>query len=203
MNFQIGLHLSLLAITVPKSVIRDSDDIRISITTMPDEVKENFSIKGKKVHESSHIFSLNITNITDKIVIVFRKKTFLKDNPIIASTTINLKEFPEFPKEMINEGTIKSSIKTVNVYYPLQKQMKEEKQKGEQNEHFQRKILGEIRIQMAFSAPLVLSKEKKSKKLIIILPDTEPVTEAAKKEEEKAAKIGYCCSEGLLPSLDG
>ena len=198
MSFPIGLNLSLLQIVVPYKVVRDADDIRISITALPEDIKEHFCIKGKKVHQCSHIFSLNITNQTDKIIIVFRKKTFLKDNPIIASTVIQMNEFPEFPKEAIKDSSkIQSNIKTINVYYPLQKQIKEENQK---NEQITRKILGEMKVQLEFSQHVAPSK--KSKGFITILPDDEPVTEAAKKEEEKAARIGYCCSEGLLPSLN-
>ena len=74
-EYQIGLNIHLLSFLLPNKLIHESDSVRVSVTTIPEENKQHFKIKGKKICSSNHVFSLNITNKTDRIVIVFRKKT--------------------------------------------------------------------------------------------------------------------------------
>ena len=154
-KFENGLNIHLLAFSLPKELINDKDEVRISITTIPDENKQNFSIEGKKMYNSNHVFWLNITNKTKKIIMVFRKKIFLSENPIIASTIIHFNDFKEFPNKQITSGMISTEFKNINIYYPLQKQIHEE---GKKN--FQRKILGKMQIQLTFTVPYSQLKPK-------------------------------------------
>ena len=52
------------------------------------------------------------------------------------------------PKEQITQGAINTDIRSVNLYYPLQKQMKEEHQKK-----VERIILGYMKIKLSFTTP--------------------------------------------------
>lgn len=161
-RFQIGLNIHLLAFALPKSIIEDDEEVRVSITTVPEERKQHFSIRGQKMANSNHIFSLNISSNTNKVIMVFRKvATFSDKSPIIASTTIKFNEIKEFPKERINNGMIVTDTKHINLFYPLQKQIHEEGTKK-----IQRKVLGQMECQFTFTAPFEIMKtsDKDSKK---------------------------------------
>lgn len=146
-GFQNGLNIHLLAFALPRDVIQDNEDVRVSITSIPEEIKQNFIIEGKKMGNSNHVFSLNITNETKKIIMVFRKQSSHSENPIIASSTIKLEEFKELPRKQITNGMIRTEVKHINIYYPLQRQIQEE---GKKN--VQRKVLGQMEIQLTFTA---------------------------------------------------
>lgn len=165
LSYQIGLNIHLLSFKLPEKLIHDSDSVRVSITTFPEKNKQHFSVKGKKINTSNHVFSLNITNKTDKIVMVFRKKNALSENPIIASATIHLKKFDKLPIEQITSGAIMTDVKILDIYYPLQKQIQEEQANETVNKQMKRKILGQMEIQLSFSTPyLKTNKEKTNKK---------------------------------------
>ena len=167
-KYQIGLNIHLLTFKLPEKLIHDSDSVRVSITTFPEENKQHFYVKGKKINTSNHVFSLNITNKTDKIVMVFRKKNPLGDDPIIASATIHLKKFTELPIEQITCGTQMTDVKILDIYYPLQKQIQEEQSKeqtnGTANKNMKRKVLGQMEIQLSFSTPYLNSNKEKANK---------------------------------------
>ncbi|KAK8845870.1 hypothetical protein M9Y10_020796 [Tritrichomonas musculus] len=165
----IGLNIHLLTFRLPDKLIHDSESVRVSITTIPEENKQHFTIKGKKMNSSNHVFSLNITDKTDKIVMVFRKKTVLGDNPIIASTTLHLKKFVNLPLEKITSGSKMTDVKILDIYYPLQKQIHEEQQvsfqsKEDIKKQMKRKILGQMEVQLSFTTPYLNSDKEKSKK---------------------------------------
>lgn len=161
-KYEIGLNIHLLSFELPKKVIKNLDEVRVSITTMPDGVKQHYTLKGKKMENTNHVFSLNISNETRRIVMVFRKRVLFNDGPIIASKTIHLQEFKELPKSPITSGSINSEVKTLNLCYPIQKQMVEE-QTDKRN--INRKVLGQMEIQLTFTTPYVkYKKDKRSRK---------------------------------------
>ena len=167
-KYQIGLNIHLLTFKLPEKLVHDSDSIRVSITTFPEENKQHFYVKGKKINTSNHVFSLNITNKTDKIVMVFRKKNAIGEDPIIASATIHLKKFTELPIEQMTSGTKMTDVKILDIYYPLQKQIEEEQSKEQTNvttnKHMKRKVLGQMEIQLSFSTPYLNSNKEKTNK---------------------------------------
>lgn len=167
-RFTFGLNIHLLSFTLPRDVMKDKDDIRVSITTMPEESKQHFHLRGKKTNYSNHVFSLNITNQTKRIIMVFRKKHFFADDPIIASATIHMSDFSKFPRnpEEIGNGTISTDVKTLNVYYPLQKQIIEENRQGKNISKYniKRKVLGQMQIQLTFTTPYASFSHKKAAK---------------------------------------
>ncbi len=144
--------------------------------------KQHFYVKGKKINASNHVFSLNITNKTDKIVMVFRKKNPLGDDPIIASATIHLKKFTELPIEQITSGTQMTDVRILDLFYPLQKQIEEEQTKCAANKQMRRKVVGQMEVQLSFSSPYLNSnKEKTNKK------------ENNKENKNISKKINKCC----------
>lgn len=185
-SFEIGLNIHLLSFTLPKNLIKNKEEVRVSITTMPDGRKQHFYLKGKKMYCSNHVFSINITNQTKNIIMVFRKKVFLSENPIIASKTIHLREYDCFPKQPIETGMISSEVRSVNIYYPLQKQKEEEV--GNENfvckeneKSFKRKILGQMELQLTFTPPYEVDKKEKKKE--------EKKEKKEKKEEKNTGSI--------------
>ena len=158
-KFENGMIIHLLSFNLPKNIIDKEEEVRVSITTLPDEKKEHFTIEGKKMYNANHVFTLNVTNQTKTVVMVFRKKTFLQENPIIASTTIHFKDFKEIPCEQITNGIINTEVKTINIYYPLQQQKREE-----HKDKIERKILGQMQIQLTFTTPYLNQKQQKTNK---------------------------------------
>lgn len=166
-KFEIGLNIHLLSFSLPKDLIKDREEVRVSITTIPELNKQHFTLHGKKMNCTNHVFTINITNETKNVVMVFRKKTFNKENPIIASKTIHLREYKNFPQEPITTGTLNSEVKQMNIYYPLQKQEQEAQSNYNGNDDTQnkRKILGSMQVQLSFTTPyLNTTKEKKNNK---------------------------------------
>lgn len=167
-NYQIGLNIHLLSFTLPPNLIKDREEVRVSITTMPELNKQHFYIHGKKMNCSNHVFAINITNATKHIVMVFRKKVLLSENPIIASKTIHVQDFQNFPTEPITSGTVSSDVKVLNIYYPLQQQKQEARDNRDNNgiheKHIKRKILGQMQVQLSFTTPYIMAEKSKSKK---------------------------------------
>lgn len=157
---EIGLNLHLSSFKIPSSIIRGNEIVRISITTLPNNSKQKFTIKGKKMDSVDHIFSLNITKETEKIVFVFRKKKMFSGNPMVASSTIKIKDFINSTEDGNSE------VKIVNLYYPLQMQMQEEMKKNGHRTQFKRKIIGKMQIQLSFTSPFeMIGDEIKIKKV--------------------------------------
>lgn len=165
-RFEIGLNIHLISISLPTDLIKSRDKIRVSITTMPEEVKQNFKIRGRKIKNLNHVFSLNVTNQTKKIVLVFRKKSLMEKNPIIASAIISASDLPQFPQsyDQLASGTYSTETKAINILDPLSKQIKEERQKRDEmgadayskttnNNRINRKIIGQMQVQLAFTTP--------------------------------------------------
>lgn len=197
-KFEIGLNIHLLSFTLPKNLIKDKDDVRVSITTMPDETKQHFSLHGKKMNCSNHVFSLNITNQTKHIILVFRKKTLLSDNPIIGSVTIHTKDFPKIPQSVnqLCSGLVTTDIKNVNIYYPLQKQMKEMElqsdhymSQDEMRKQMKRKVLGQMQIQLSFTAPYSSVKTDNNKRYKNTNLDLKNNSQAEKNKIHKVKKL--------------
>lgn len=161
-RFDTGLIVNLLSFSLPKSLIKKNEEIRVSITTTPEKRKQHFHIKGKNMNSPNHAFKLNINNETKRIVVIFRKRTILPYNPVIASTTIHLSEFTDMPKESIASSKIDSDIKILNIYYPLQKQINHQNNCQLQNQKTNRKVLGQMQVQLSFAPPFANFYDGKS-----------------------------------------
>ena len=112
-----GLNLYLHSIQLSNDLVRPNDKIRVSITTIPEKIKQAFIIDAKKINDIHHVFSVNITDQTSRIIFVIRRKNFIQNDPIISSTIINANQFPKFNKE-----SAKTEIKFINLYEYIRNQ---------------------------------------------------------------------------------
>lgn len=109
-----GLNIHLQSLEFLNRIFQKNDKVRVSITTIPEDNKQAFIIDAKKMSNIHHFFTVNITPQTRKIVFVFRKKSFIQNDPIVASTIIHSDLFPK-------EGDYKTNteMKIINIYEPL------------------------------------------------------------------------------------
>lgn len=130
-----GLNIDLQSFKLNPNLIKENNKVRVSITTFPEENKQAVIIDAKKMNYIHHFFKENITNETKKIMFVFRKKSFINNDPIIASSMIDSKNLP-LPCNKNN-----TEIKTIYLYEPLRN--------GNKN----RRILGEMQVQFTLTEP--------------------------------------------------
>lgn len=109
-----GLNIHLQSFQLNNNLINKTDKIRVSITTIPDENKEHFVIEAKKINNIHHFFNVNISKDTKKIMFVFRKKNYLQNDPIIASTIVSIDQLPKSANDSSN-----TEMKNINIYEPL------------------------------------------------------------------------------------
>ena len=110
-----GLNIHLQSFILNRSLIHSGDKIRVSITSVPDEYKEAFVVDCDKSNNVHHFFTINVTNQTKKIIFVFRKKSFINNDPIIASTIVQIKDLPQSDTDTNN-----TEVKTIDIYEPIQ-----------------------------------------------------------------------------------
>lgn len=147
--FKIGLDIHLLSFSLPEDLIQNRE-LRVSITTFPDLIQQHFYICAKNISCSNHVFSINITNQTKHVVIHFRRKVFLKENPIIGSKTIHLHHFQCFPKDPLTKDIIYSEVKTKKIYRPLQP---EEQELQDESKYQTPRKIGSMKLQLSFRSP--------------------------------------------------
>lgn len=155
-KIESGIKLHLHSISLPSDLFKPTDEVRISITSMPERNKQYYFIQGKKLDSFDHIFKLNITNKTEEIIIVLRKKDFIENDPIVASTVIHSEDFPEIPQNIDQLGWERKStdIKTIDILEPRHRHDSVDKD---------RKTIGQLKAQMKIILPLP-SKNKESTK---------------------------------------
>ncbi|KAK8852939.1 hypothetical protein M9Y10_017934 [Tritrichomonas musculus] len=127
-----GLNIHLKSFKLNPKIIGVNDKVRVSITTFPENNKEAFITEGKQMSFVHHFFTVNVTDQTDKIVIVFRRHGFF-DDPIVGSTTISCKDFATKDYENVE-------MKTMNIYEPLQSQGKKRRAIGEMEIQFHSRV---------------------------------------------------------------
>lgn len=155
-----GLNIHLLAFQLIPELMNGNDKIRVSITTLPDEKKQHFSITPKNIGNVHHFFTVNISSETIKILFVFRRKNFIQADPIIASTVIKEDQLPKSLNDTNN-----TEVKSISLLEPIQKIRKENKGKEEveKNINMQRKIVGTMDVQFELTDPF--PEEKIHKKV--------------------------------------
>lgn len=144
-----GLNIHLLAFNLKDNLIHNKEKIRVSITTLPEEKKQHFSINPKDIGHVHHYFTVNVTDKTQKIIFVFRRKNFIQADPIIASTVVKSDQYPKN-----KDDTSNTDVKTISIFEPLSKIRKENKGKGfEKNINNNRKVVGQMSIQFEVTDP--------------------------------------------------
>lgn len=124
-KLKIGIKIQVFSITFSENVIRDSDDFRISVTSFPEKNKHYYYFHGNQLVFFDQVFYLNITNDTNEILFVFRKKSFIDNDPIVASAIIHSTEFPKIPQNIsqLNLEKSKTDIKVIDLLEPKHQNM--------------------------------------------------------------------------------
>lgn len=139
-----GLNIHLFSFKLFANNVHPNDKIRVSITSIPEENKQAFIIEAKKINDIHHFFTLNITDKTKKIIFVFRKKSIIQNDPIIASTIIHRDEMPISCFDSKN-----TELKQISIYEPISGK--------NNNANFleNRQVLGQMQIQMSLQEAFV------------------------------------------------
>lgn len=152
-KIKTGINLHIYSITFPTGLLQDTDDFRISIQSFPEKQKQYHYFRGEQLTFFDQTFSLNITNITEEILLVFRKKNFIDNDPIIASAIIHANEFPKIPQkiEQLNLEKSETDIIKIDIFEPRHQNEPADK----------RKIIGAFDVKMSTTVPIPESKDKK------------------------------------------
>lgn len=111
----LTLNIDMFQLELKKKTVQNDDTIRVSVTTLPDMNKQKISFEAQNLRKAHPSFAINVSEKTEKILIVFRKKSFSDADPIIGSTIISKGEFP------INfEDSANTELKLIDLYEPLQ-----------------------------------------------------------------------------------
>ena len=136
-----GLNIHLKSFKLNKNIISGSEKVRVSITTYPEQNKEAFVTEAKQMFCIHHFFTVNVSEKTEKIVFVFRKKGFFEDT-IIASTIIHSEDVALTKRNKTTE------MKTFNIYEPVQ------------NGHKIRQVYGEMQVQFSLTSAFPTFEKK-------------------------------------------
>ena len=165
-----GLRMHLISFDLPRSIAKESDTIRVSITTIPEENKQHFTVQGRHMRNANLNFLVNVKlptveipddyvfTGTEKIIVVFRKKSTFWGLPIIASTFINAKDFPKNLTDPIQ-------VQTFNIYEPVQRENKNNYedhafignyQSPHQAHKIERRIIGRMQVELSLTDSIPL-----------------------------------------------
>ena len=138
-----GLNIHLKSFKLNQNIVKDNDKIRVSITTFPEQNKEFFVTDMKQTFCVHHFFTVNVSEKTEKIVFVFRKKGIFEDS-IIASTTI-------FSKDVaLTKRNNQTEMTSFKIYEPIQ------------NCHKNRRVYGEMQVQFSLTSAFPTFSKKES-----------------------------------------
>ncbi|KAK8865128.1 hypothetical protein M9Y10_010662 [Tritrichomonas musculus] len=138
-----GLNIHLLSFRLNKNIVQGNDKVRLSVTTMPEKNKDAIILDAKELTKAHHFFTVDITDKTEKIIFVLRKKTTFQGDPIIASTVVDSNQFPSM------STTNNTEVQTFKIYEPRSK----EQDKFNMNQN--RKVYGQMQIQFGITHPLL------------------------------------------------
>ena len=147
----LSLTINIQSIELLSQLVSSNDKIRISITTLPDEQKQAQVYDYQKLNTVRPTFKVEFKETTKKILIVFRKKSYLEADPIIASTTIYTDDLTNIFKEKNN-----FDFKKVNLF----ESNKHNKENYQQNET--PKIIGNADICFGICEEKFIKSSKKN-----------------------------------------
>lgn len=134
------LDIQLQSIAFVNGILNDSDVVRVSLTTFPEEQKFNTTFEVKNIKTAFPSFTVNVSDRTEKILIVFRKKLVVQRDPIIASAVITNEDFPKFAND-----SFEPVIRALDIYEPRKKSLNKENSKTDPR----RKVLGKLMVKLA------------------------------------------------------
>lgn len=125
----LKLNIRFNSIKLSSDLVEPGDTIRMSITTIPDKQKQAKTFDFKDIDTATPSFLIKMNDCIQKILVVFRKKTFFSESPIIASTIIHRNEIGVF------DNDVDSDYKKVTIYESAQ---------NKTNQH--RRIVGSMEV---------------------------------------------------------
>ena len=128
-NGAYELTIEIPTIRLSQSIVNKHDTVRVSITTLPERQKKAIHVKAKELQKFNHTFKVNITEETDTIIVVFRKKDFFGKENIIASTLIKSHQFNQIGNQQM---PVVTEIENIDIYEPAHHQ--NEKKQTRKNE---------------------------------------------------------------------
>lgn len=136
-----GLDIHLCSFELDKK-IHNRDDINVSVSIIPDGKIQYFYIDGNNFRNNQHSFTVNITDKTEKIVMLFKKKNVLLDDSYIGYAYIGKNDF---------QKSKNSEIQSIPIYNRhLNRRFR--KQHKNQNQ-FDKDISGHINVQFSIMEP--------------------------------------------------
>ena len=91
------------SINLSKVIVSEFDTIRVSINIIPDEQKHAHTIDVCEMNSKQLTFKIQMNDITERVVVVYRKKNIFGSDNIIASTVIKTKDISILKKFINNE----------------------------------------------------------------------------------------------------
>ena len=110
----LNLNIRMQSIELESSLISSNDKIRVSLTALPENIKEAQIFEAKKINHVQPSFKIQFKDNTKEILIVFRKKNYLEGDPIIASTVIYTSNISNIFKERNNQDEKKVTLYQIN-----------------------------------------------------------------------------------------
>lgn len=142
------LNINLKSIDFAKGMIPKLDKINISVSSFPNMSTDSYTLDVKDMKNIDHVFSVKVTNETQKIIIIFEKKNFIQNYNTIASTFIDSEDIPRKLNDLSNVD-----FKSVNIFEPFSYG-----KIGKYSMSANRKILGKLTIQLSLQDPYLTSK---------------------------------------------
>lgn len=146
-NAPIGITINLMSFTIPPKIICETDQVRVRITVIPDEYEQKLDVKGNKIDNCGLIFTFNITSKTEKLNFTFFKKTILSQSPIIGNASLDISDIVSSP----DQGS--SGLKILDIYYPIERQMQEQRLRSADRSSLKEKVIGQAKIAISFTKP--------------------------------------------------
>lgn len=131
------LNIKLENLVLSKDLYQPNDKIRITMSTLPDEQSYSFNIEATYMDDIDKQFTFEISEKTKKMILLIRRKSSIKKDPIIASTILHLNQVPKSIDDKNN-----NKIQNILIYEPFPKEFNNQNSLLEN-----RKILGNIDIQ--------------------------------------------------------
>lgn len=125
-----GLSIQILSFNLGFQKYAEDGNIRISLTTLPDHIKQHFIFDENKINNKTHIFTVNVylpqaesdwsVDSEQKILICFRHKNLFKNDPLLGSAIIHDRDFFQLQTETSSQ----TSVQIFDIYEPIHDQIK-------------------------------------------------------------------------------
>lgn len=140
--------------------LKENDTIRVSITAVPDNNKKSMLVPVSLLGQVNQIITLDVSSITKKIIVVFRKATESKSGHIIGSTIIHKEDLPDktFISNQLGFSDVsQAALQTLDIFEPnhYNKQPPFKSESNDSLSSTERKIIGAMKYQISLSVAIL------------------------------------------------